>query len=349
MTGENKYWEKIAAILHKALPQIDKALSRANVPISALEQRAFDIVQNTMLEVSDDKAFLLSEAHGRFLIIIGDWYRKRYGDEVDEDDDSVFVSMLLVHGTPFAMRVPKVFTKSADEPNMVWIGFPASVQVEEDPLSWIQNKGVVEGLTREELAVVRKAALATANLVRSIGFDVGSLEKDEDSSIAKLAGSVHADLQSSARNLCGRSEARLRSAAWDAAQATEKALKLLIWRKGQAPSYTHDLFELAEQAESLGAGAINRKKLALIPSGSNATAIRYRGDMKLSKAVETYRAALSIIRQVISEANPKTDCNVRDVRFKIRRPPWFNLDTCGLSKKQRSWVDRQKLHPRVGV
>jgi hypothetical protein len=349
VTAEKECWEKIAAILHKALPQIDNALSQANVPISAREQRAFDIVQNTMLEVSDDKAFLLSEAHGRLMIIIGDWYRKRYGDEVDDDEDSVFVSMLLVHRTPFAMRVPKVFTKSANEANMVWIGFPASVQVEEDPLSWIQNKDVVEGLTREELAVVRKAALETANLVRSIGFDVGSLEQDEESSIAKLAGSVHADLESSAQNLCGRSEARLRSAAWDAAQATEKALKLLIWRKGQAPHYTHDLFALAEQAESLGAGAIDRKKLALIPSGSNATGIRYSGNMKLSKAVEAYRAALSIIRQVISEANPKTDYNVREARFKIRRPPWFNFDTCGFSKKLRSWVDRQKLHPRVRV
>ena len=28
-----------------------------------------------MLDVPDPKAFLLSEAHGRILIIIGDWYR----------------------------------------------------------------------------------------------------------------------------------------------------------------------------------------------------------------------------------------------------------------------------------
>ena len=30
-----------------------------------------------MLEVSDRKAFLYSQAHGRFLVIIEDWYRDR--------------------------------------------------------------------------------------------------------------------------------------------------------------------------------------------------------------------------------------------------------------------------------
>ena len=231
MTDDIRDWKKIATFLHEALPQIDEALSQANAPISARKLKAFDIVRDTILKVSDYKAFLLSEAHGRFLIIIEDWYRDRYGDAVDDDKD-VFVSMLLVHGTPFAMRVPKNFKKCTDDSNMVWIGFPASVQAEEDPLSWIQSRGVVSRMSSEELDVVGKAALDTANLVRSIGFDVRSLEYEENSSIAELAGSVHADLQSSARNLCGRNEAGLRSATWDVSQATEKALKLLIRRKG---------------------------------------------------------------------------------------------------------------------
>ena len=102
----------------------------------------------------------------------------------------------------------------------------------------------------------------TANLVRSIGFDVQSLEYEENLSTAELAGSVRADLQSSARNLCARNEAGLRSAAWDASQATEKALKLRIRRKGKTPAYIHVLSILADRAESLGAKAIDRVKLA---------------------------------------------------------------------------------------
>ena len=321
VTDDIKDWKKVAAILREAIPQIDQALSQANVPISARKLKVFDM----MLQVSDYEAFFLSEAYGRFLIIIEDWYRDRYGDAVDDDKDGVFVSMLLVHGTPFAMRVPKVFKTSTDEPNMVWIGFPASVQAEEDPLSWIQIRGVVSGLSSEKLHVVRKAALETGNLVRSIGFDVRSLGHEENLSIAELAGSVRADLQSSARNLCERNEAGLRSTAWDASQATEKALKLLIRRKGQTPPHTHELSELAVRAESLGAEAIDLVRLALIPSGHDATGIRYGGDMTLSKAVDAYGAALSIIRQVVFEAKPDTKYNVREARFKIQRPPWFGL------------------------
>ena len=335
VTDDIGNWKKVALILHEALPQIDQALSQANVPISARELKAFDIVRDTMLQVSDHKAFLINEAYGRFLIIIQDWYRNRYGDAVYDENDGVFLSMLLVHGTPFPMRVPRRFTISADEPNMVWIGYPASVQAEEDPLSWIQNRGVIRSFSGEELNVVRNATLDTANLVRSIGFDVRSLEYEDNLSIAELAGSVRADLQSSARNLCERNEAGLRSAAWDASQATEKALKLLIRREGQTPPYIHELSGLADRAESLGANAIDRGKLALIRSGRDATSIRYGGDITLSEAADAYGAALSIIQQVIFDAKPDTKFDVREARFKTRRPPWFDFDTGAFSRELR--------------
>ena len=70
-------WKRVAELLHEELPQIDDALSQANVPISSRKLMAFDIVRDTMLTVSDQKAFLVSEAHGRFLVIIGDWFRDR--------------------------------------------------------------------------------------------------------------------------------------------------------------------------------------------------------------------------------------------------------------------------------
>ena len=151
MTDEIQDWKNIAASVHEALRQIDPLLSQENVPISARKLKAFDIIQDTILEVSDYEKFLHSTAYGRFLIIIDNWYRNRYGDTVDNDEDKVFVSMLLVHGTPFAMSVPRIFQTPGDEPNTVWVGFPASVQAEENPLSWIQNRNVVSGLSHEEL------------------------------------------------------------------------------------------------------------------------------------------------------------------------------------------------------
>ena len=332
MTDDIGDWKEIATTLHEALPQIDDVLSQANTPISARKLKAFDFVLDTMLEVSNYESFLLSEAHGRFRIIIDVWYRDRYGDAVYDDEDG-FDSMLLIHGTPFSMRVPKNFKTCSDEANMVWMGFPASVQAEEDPLSWIQSRSVVDRMSSDEQDVFGKAALETANIVRSIGFDIRSLENEENSSIAELAGSIRKDLEDSAQNLCKRNGAGLRSATWNASQATEKALKLLIRRKGQIPPHSHVLPELADLAESLGAKAIDRAKLAIIPSGSDATGIRYGGDMTLSRAADAYDAALSIIRQVVFEAKPDTKYDFREARFKFRRPPWFDFDTRAFGEK----------------
>ena len=298
--------------------------------------KAFDILQNAILEVPDYEKFWRSTAYGRFLVVIDDWYRDRYGnDAVHNDEDKVFVSALLVHGTPFAMSVPRVFQTPGNEPNTVWVGFPASVQAEEDPLTWIRNRDVVSRLSDDELGVVGKAALETADLIRSIGFDVRPLEHDEDLNIADLAGSVRSDLQSSARNLCQRNEASLRSSAWDASQATEKALKLLIRQKGHTPPYTHDLSELAIRAESLGAKTIDWGTLRIIPSGRYATDIRYEGDITLFQAAGVYRAALSIIRQVVFEAGRDIKLDFREGRILMRRPPYFDFDTDGFSKQLR--------------
>ncbi len=243
--------------------------------------------------------------------------------------------MVLIHETPFLIQVPKSFRLKTDEPNVYWFGFPASVQAEEDPVRWIQNRGVVKRLSTEELEDVRSDASRAANLVRSIGFDVRLLEYEAGQNVKKLAQSVRADLQSSARNLCERNEASARSAAWEASQATEKALKLFILQKGESPPRTHDLSELLRRAENLSTLNIDRETLASIPSGHDATDIRYGGEVPLSSAIDAYLAALLIIKQILFEAKPDIDYDVREARIKIRRPPWFDFDTKAFSEKLR--------------
>ena len=319
-------WKIVAAILHDALHEINEAFNQANLPITSRSLKAFDIVRDTMLEVSDWKTFFLSEARGKIQIIINDWYRKQYG-KTPEEDEGAFFSALLIRGMPFILRVPKIFKIAADEPNTIWIGFPASVQEEEKPLNWIQNKDVVGGLSGDDLDNVKKLALETANLVRSIDFDTRSLlEQDDDLSIFQLASSVRTDIQSSAKNLCGRDEAALRSAAWDASQATEKALKILIRRHGRIPPNSHNLPLLAQKAERLGAQAIDPALLKRIPSGKDAPNLRYGGEITLIETTKAYSAALSIIRQITFEAKPDSKYNTREARFKLKLPPWFNFD-----------------------
>ena len=329
-------WRAVRTLLHEALPEIDKALSQANVPISGRKLKAFELVRDTMLDVDDYEAFFRSEAHGRFHIIIGDWYRARYGAATEANNDTGFGAMVMIHDTPFALTVPKIFKEPAEEPDMVWIGFPASVQAEEDALKWIENQAVIEGLSADERDDVKRATTETGNLVRSIGFDLRGLAGEPDEDIADLAGAIMSDLQASARHLCEQTKAGLRSAAWDASQATEKALKLFVRRSGQTPPHTHDLQQLSNLAESLGSPPLDRSMLAAIPSSGDATGLRYGGPITLSAAVEAYGATLPIVRDLVLEATPDTEYNLRETRFKIKRPPWFEFDIGAFRDELRS-------------
>lgn len=318
-------WEKVAAILREVLPEIDRVLSQANIPIAVRPSKAFGIIRATMLEISDYGAFLASDVPGRFLVIVGDWYRNRYGGAVDTENEN-FGTIVLIYDTPFAMSVPKAFETRAEEPSMVWIGWPASVQPEEDPLCWVENHEVINGLSANERNEVRKIATKTANLIRSIGFDLCALEHEADANVADLAGAIGADLQASARHLCMRSEAGLRAAGWDVSQATEKALKLFVRRKGEAPPHTHDLHKLADRADALSAMPVDRRKLASIPSNKDATNMRYGGHVELSTVVSAYMAALPIVRELLFEVKPESNYNIREARLKVQRPPWFDFD-----------------------
>ena len=108
-------WKSVAAILHDALPKIDKELSQVNMPLASRKSKAFMMVCNKMLAVPDWKEFFMSETRGRIEIIINNWYRERYGKEFKEDEDAFF-SALLIHGTPFIFRVPKIYSEK------LWMG-----------------------------------------------------------------------------------------------------------------------------------------------------------------------------------------------------------------------------------
>ncbi len=319
--------------LHRELPRIEEELSRESVPLTARPQRASEIVMNRMLEVPDRGALLLSEDRGKLQILVRDWYYGRYGD-VTTGKEGDFVAMVLVHGTPFTMLVPRRFTASTGEPDTVWFGWPASVQVEEDPLTWVENRDVVRRLSEEASEVVRQTALDTANVVRSIDFDLRLLADVEDVEVTQLAGSVRIDLQSSASNLCRQDQAALRSAAWEASQATEKALKILYRRKRKIEDHPH-IHGLDQLATEAGAEGVDHSELTCIPSGSDATSLRYGGSMTLSRAVDIYGAALAVVKQVVFEASPEGEYNWRNARLKIQRPPWFHFDIRGFRESLR--------------
>lgn len=326
MAEESDFPPEIVAIIYAEMPKIDRALSAANVAISSRAQEAFEIIQNNMIRVTDYEAFLVSEMHGKLRVIVSEWFRERYGKIADSDDEKKFDAAVLIHDTPFIMRVPKNFSIAADEPNMWWVAFPASVQKEENPIDWVQNQDLVGKLSSDARNKLRSSSLEVANLVRSTWFDLHVLTYEADKIVSDLASSIITDLKNCAINLCERSEAGLRLCLWNASQATEKGLKLSICRSGQTPPFTHDLRRLADQAEALGIAPIDRQLLEQVPSNRGATNIRYGGEVKILSAIGAYNSALHLVRNLAYHARPTGEYNVREARFKIKLPPWFDFD-----------------------
>ena len=98
------HWKAVAAVVHEAIIQLDCEFGWANVPLSARKGKAFDIVRESFLVTSDHIVFYRSEAHGRILVIVEEWYRDWLGDAVEDDDVQFLIWALLVHGAQFLMH-----------------------------------------------------------------------------------------------------------------------------------------------------------------------------------------------------------------------------------------------------
>lgn len=320
-------WLPIAESIKTVLPKIDRALSDANTPLSKRKARALDFIQSHMIEIQGDyQEFLNSEAYARIMALVDDWYCERYGAALEADKDR-FHSLVVIHGTAFPLLVPSTFSIPGEEDGTVWVGFPASVQKEEDPLSWIVDSPNFGTLPESDYEALRKAAEKTATAIRSIIFDLRTLQSYTVDTHRDLAASVLANLRSSAQKLCGRDDGLLRDAGWELCQAVEKALKLYIRRNGGQPKTSHKLAELADHAEMIGTIKIDRRKIDLVPSDKAAVNLRYEGRYSIEEGLEAYSASLDIIQALAFEARVKSEFDVRQARFLFKTPPWFSYDT----------------------
>lgn len=325
-------WPLLCAQIEGTLGEIDADSIEHHVPLAERPSHAKNFVLEEMisLESKDAKiveadqraAFMTSVFRGRILVIIDEWFRAKY-DLKSVQSEKVFEAIVLLHGSPHPFRVPTSFSKPGDEPVTSWLSFPASVQSEEAPIEWIV--GSVAGLSHEALNELQAESMVTANKVRSICFSMKMISNGGRSEHHQTAEAVLADLQTAARELCSHDAAQTRNAAWHLSQATEKCLKLFAMTKGESPPNSHDLKALANLCELKGAQAIDLGALSTIPSGKQATDLRYSGDYSVASAITAYRSALLLIETLAAQSMPESEFDVRDLRL-LLNAPWFDFD-----------------------
>jgi hypothetical protein len=67
--------------------------------------------------------------------------------------------------------------------------------------------------------------------------------------------------------------------------------------------------------------------------------MRYGCEMLVPAAVAAYTAAVPLIRDLFFEAKPESKYNVREARFQMQRPPWFDFDADAFTKELRDGED----------
>ena len=332
-------WREVAGYLAEVLPQIDEVLGESNVPLAERSTRALRLLMKHMIRIDGDhEDSLLRSVHGRLQFIVDEWYQNRYGGAFDAERPH-YETLIVIHASPFLLRVPHIFSTPGDEEGTVWFGVPASVQEEEDPLSWILGGPDILSLSEHERSDLQAQATDAAASIRSIACDLQGFKPVAQPVEGDLSTSIMADLGGAARDLCGRDAGKLRKAGWEISQAVEKTLKLFVYRSGKTPKRTHDLKELAIHAEALGLSRIDRSLLSRIPSGHQATDMRYGGSYSLSDGLGAYFAALEIIRPTVFAVRDRTEYDVRNARFLIKHSPRFEFDTYAFSESIRPTED----------
>lgn len=281
----------MASFIADEMPKIDTAQAEAGIPLTNRKMDALKLIREHMIEVNNWTAFFLSEAYARIMALVDDWYMARYGTAYRETKDN-FYSLVIVHHTPFPLYVPLTFSTPGEERGTTWIGFQASVQKEENPLAWIAQGPNINALPETDREALLAQAIRTSNSIRSINFDLKTIQHEDREVFSDLATSILANLQSAAQNLCGGNKGQLRNAGWELSQAVEKALKLFIHSKGGIPIRTHVLADLADHSERLGIEKLDRVALGEIPSGTQAVDLRYGGVYAIQGGLNAYHSAL---------------------------------------------------------
>lgn len=314
----------MASFIADEMPKIDTVLAEAGIPLTNRKTKALETIRHVLI-VDNWTAFFLSEAYARIVALVDEWYQVRYSTAYEASTD-FFCSLVVIHHTPFPLHVPLTFSTLGEEMGTAWIGFQASVQKEENPLAWIGQGPNINALQETDREAILAQAVDTSNSIRSINFDLKTIQHEGSEVLRDLAISVLANLQSAAQNLCRWNKGQLLISGWELSQAVEKTLKLFIRRNGDIPKNTHVLAELADHADRLGAEKLDRVSLGEIPSGAKATSLRYGGEYTIQNCLSAYRSALEIIEKLAFAVQIKAEIDIREARFLIKSP-WINYDT----------------------
>jgi hypothetical protein len=324
---DNAKRDGLKLAIYEFMPLIDGRLAGIETPVGT---RAFsaaaDFVKHFVLEVSNDDNKDDFAEKPWFAIIyhhVNQWYRETYGDALEKDSGRTACGVVLIRDLPIELTVPLTRSRVETPGETAWLIFPVTVDVSENPLTWLKGAPNIALLSDPDKARALKDATDVATALRCLRMNLMGVEPQDDNVSGLLEG-VLAEFESAARQMLRAEASGRASALWTLQMAVERVLKAFAQHKAGTFRQIHNLFELFDDISSYGTG-VDRELLKKLPRDRDVMGDRYglRGTPTVWEMFEAYNAALSITSGIAPHFKRKF--NVGGGRFLLRKAPWTTL------------------------
>lgn len=327
--------EKLNDQLEGWLTLIDGHLAEDGAPLPNRPfQAALTLVQRGILQVSTDGGKTKYEPNGtsEFAVtpwfrtlyrVVQGWYRDRFGPAFDLASDKSVAGVVLIRGTPFALRVPTSRVRSAEPGKTIWLSFPDHIEADDVVTAWLVTPPNLERLTETQHAALEDGIREIAGGLRFVRTGLMGATGSDDGLMGFRHG-VITHLERAAELITRVDGDSVQKAWWELQMALESALKALVLQKTGKHPFTHSLNDLLDAAEPAGL-AFDRTRLTGWPTQNEMSNLRYaQGNRRdIAGVFAAYRLAIA----VAGAAADATDrVRLGQAQFKLQQPPWARDD-----------------------
>lgn len=251
-----------------------------------------------------------------------EWYTSRYGSKAKELYEASSIGLLLIHHTPYQLKIPLTTIEIEEPGKSAWVGTPGSVGPDEQVLRWVVDPPSLSKISADELESLKAEIRRLGGLHRSIWINLSTASLPEAAD-RRMATDIEGHISDAVMGICSLEAPRLSKSIWELFFAVEKSLKLNLRQRGRGAPRTHNLVRLYRELDHLGMAPIGADDLAVLPSEREAVKHRYSEvpPPTVGRAAQVYGGALSTVERCSAALGREVE--IKGAKFLVARAPWI--------------------------
>ncbi|NJO83563.1 MAG: hypothetical protein HC828_12600 [Blastochloris sp.] len=291
---------------------------------------AVRVAREYVLEIGDDQdswepdletlEFLNDAWFRGFFQLTEEWYRSKYGVALSPNSRTEEESLVLIHGVPFAVKVPMSIVTPDEPGKTAFLRMPDEVLATEDPLAWIANPPNLSAMNPKVRRQVLKDLEQVCGLLRGIRSSKMGIRKS-DRVMRGFIQAAGGHLSTAPRLVLEHwQDGGSAKAAWELQMACECSLKAVSQSEKSSFREHHDLFVLYDEVAA-HLPTFKRSRLKQLPRWREMASLRY-GQGHPPRLDEIFKWYVTTLQLVDCAFKFLSEIGLGKVTFKIGLPPW---------------------------